>query len=219
MIITFVTMKFNKAILPLFIAANCSIRFSEAFSVSRHVVSLRDVKARPALLAKADRKFQDDIRKKVLIDQGTPYIDIKEAIEKMEPSAVTPNGEEVQLTRGSQETKEEYNTNHYNINPENLEKLSEMSRAQEEFLKLGQEDADRIFNAIAQAANFQRLPLAKLAAQETGMGCLEDKVLKNGLACELIHDRYKDAKTCGLILEDSFHGLKTYAHPVVRERQ
>lgn len=100
------------------------------------------------------------------------------------------------------------------IRSENIEKLENILTAQTEFLKLNQDEADRIFCAVAQSANMQRLPLAKLAYQETCMGCMEDKVLKNGLACELILDRYLDTKTCGLIEDDIYHGYKTYAHPV-----
>lgn len=82
-------------------------------------------------------------------------------------------------------------------------------------MKLSQEEADRIFQKVAQVSNAHRLPLAKLAAQETGMGCFEDKVMKNGLASELVFDRYRDTKTCGLIKGDRFHGLKVYAYPAV----
>ena len=91
--------------------------------------------------------------------------------------------------------------------------LDEIKVAQEQFYLLNQEDADRIFQKVAQEANRHRLPLAKLAATETGMGCFEDKVLKNGLACELTYDRYRNAKTCGLIQGDSAHGTKVYAYP------
>jgi len=94
--------------------------------------------------------------------------------------------------------------------------LDELKVAQEQFYLLNQEDADRIFQKVAQEANRHRLPLAKLAATETGMGCFEDKVLKNGLACELTYDRYRNSKTCGLIQGDSAHGTKVYAYPAVR---
>jgi acetaldehyde dehydrogenase/alcohol dehydrogenase len=89
-----------------------------------------------------------------------------------------------------------------------------MAAAQEQFSRLSQKQTDRIFQAVAQEANLHRLPLAKMAHEETGMGCVEDKVIKNGLACELIGDRYADAKTCDLIHEDLYHGMKTYAKPV-----
>jgi len=91
--------------------------------------------------------------------------------------------------------------------------LTRAAEAQKAFAMLKQEDADRIFSAVAHEANKHRLPLAKLAAQETQMGCFEDKVIKNGLVCELIHDRYKDEKTCGLIHADAVHGVYTYASP------
>ena len=88
------------------------------------------------------------------------------------------------------------------IKPEHQVKLDEMKTAQKEFAKLSQEDADRMFDAISREVNMHRLPRAKMAREETGMGQLEDKVLKNGLAAELIHDRYAKAKTCGIINED-----------------
>ena len=74
--------------------------------------------------------------------------------------------------------------------------------AQEEFAKLNQEQVDRIFKKVAHEADKQRVHLAIMAVEETKMGLVEDKVLKNGLACELIHHRYKDTKTCGVIEED-----------------
>ena len=91
--------------------------------------------------------------------------------------------------------------------------LTGLQTAQDAFYQLTQEDADRIFKQVAKEANHYRLPLAKFAATETQMGCFEDKVLKNGLVCELILDRYRDTKTCGLISSDTKHGTKVYAHP------
>lgn len=102
----------------------------------------------------------------------------------------------------------------HDIRPDHASKLSKMAIVQEKFSKLTQEETDRIFNAVAQEANVHRLPLAKMAVLETKMGCFEDKVLKNGLACELIRDRYASAKTCDLIHEDLHHGMRTYAKPV-----
>ena len=67
---------------------------------------------------------------------------------------------------------------------------------------MDQEAVDKIFLKVAHEADKQRLPLAILAVEETKMGLVEDKVLKNGLACELIRHRYKDTKTCGIIEED-----------------
>mmetsp|Transcript_3284 Transcript_3284/g.4909 ORF Transcript_3284/g.4909 Transcript_3284/m.4909 type:complete len:328 (-) Transcript_3284:5638-6621(-) len=128
---------------------------------------------------------------------------IKKKIEMTDPSEITPV---------SQKSSKQENA--FIVKQEHQLILDELSKAQEEFATFDQEKTDRIFNAISEEANLQRLPLAKLAAEETGMGQLEDKVLKNGLAAELIKDRYKDSKTCGLISEDTFHGLKTYAKPV-----
>ena len=101
------------------------------------------------------------------------------------------------------------------LKEEHAKILEELKIAQEQFLSLTQEDADRIFKKVAQECNRHRLPLAKLAAQETGMGCFEDKVLKNGLACELTYDRYRNSKTCGQISGDSSHGMKVFAYPAV----
>jgi acetaldehyde dehydrogenase/alcohol dehydrogenase len=126
---------------------------------------------------------------------------IKDVIEKQNPKGVLPQPKKV-------EPKE------FPIKPEHQVKLDEMKTAQEEFAKLTQEDADRIFDAISREVNMHRLPLAKMAREETGMGQFEDKVLKNGLAAELIHDRYAKAKTCGIINEDKYHGITTYAYPV-----
>mmetsp|Transcript_29374 Transcript_29374/g.42622 ORF Transcript_29374/g.42622 Transcript_29374/m.42622 type:complete len:236 (-) Transcript_29374:84-791(-) len=102
------------------------------------------------------------------------------------------------------------------LSPEHARILQELQMAQDQFLDLDQADADRVFQAVAQEADKHRLYLAKLAVDETKMGCFEDKVLKNGLACELIYDRYLKAKTCGLIKGDTVHGTNVYANPVVR---
>lgn len=81
-------------------------------------------------------------------------------------------------------------------------------------MKLDQAAVDKIFCAIAHVADLNRIPLAKLAVEETGMGLLEDKVLKNGLAAELIKDRYKNTKTVGVIDKDTVHGITKIANPV-----
>ena len=100
------------------------------------------------------------------------------------------------------------------IKPSNLQILHASVKAQEHFATLTQEQTDFIFSEIAKVANKARVPLAVMAAEETEMGCMEDKVIKNSLACELICDRYKNSKTCGLIREDQPHGLRVYANPV-----
>jgi acetaldehyde dehydrogenase/alcohol dehydrogenase len=98
---------------------------------------------------------------------------------------------------------------------ESLERaLKEIRKAQAEFSTFSQEQVDRIFFAAAEAANRARIPLAKMAAAETGMGVAEDKVIKNHYASEYIYNAYKDAKTCGIIEEDPVYGVKKVAEPV-----
>lgn len=83
-----------------------------------------------------------------------------------------------------------------------------------EFAKFSQKQVDEIFKAAAIAANKQRLPLAKQAVAETGMGVVEDKVIKNNYAAEYIYNKYKNTKTCGVIEEDSAYGTKRIAEPI-----
>lgn len=98
---------------------------------------------------------------------------------------------------------------------ESLEKrLKEVRAAQEEYSRYTQEQVDEIFRAAALAANNARLPLAKLAVEETGMGVVEDKVIKNNYASEYIYNTYKNVKTCGVIEEDSSYGIKRIAEPI-----
>ena len=80
--------------------------------------------------------------------------------------------------------------------------------------KLTQEQVDKIFTAAAIAANQARIPLAKMAVDETGMGIVEDKVIKNHYASEYIYNAYRDTKTCGVIEEDSAYGTKKIAEPI-----
>ena len=86
--------------------------------------------------------------------------------------------------------------------------------AQRKFATFTQEQVDRIFLAAASAANKARIPLAKLAVEETGMGVVEDKVIKNNYAAEYIYNAYKDTKTCGVIEEDKAFGIKKIAEPI-----
>ncbi len=99
-----------------------------------------------------------------------------------------------------------------------VEKLQEaMARtreAQKKFATYTQEQVDKIFLAAASAANKARLPLAKMAVEETGMGIVEDKVIKNNYASEYIYNAYKDTKTCGIIEEDKTFGMKKIADPI-----
>lgn len=98
---------------------------------------------------------------------------------------------------------------------ETLEKrLAEVRAAQKEFASYSQEQVDKIFKAAAIAANQARIPLAKMAVEETGMGVVEDKVIKNNYAAEYIYNKYKDTKTCGVIEEDASFGIKKIAEPI-----
>ena len=93
-------------------------------------------------------------------------------------------------------------------------KLEEVRRAQEQFATFSQEQVDRIFQAAALAANHARLPLAKMAVEETGMGVVEDKVIKNNYAAEYIYNAYKHTKTCGIIEQDPAYGTMRIAEPI-----
>ncbi|NLL73338.1 MAG: bifunctional acetaldehyde-CoA/alcohol dehydrogenase [Clostridiales bacterium] len=95
-----------------------------------------------------------------------------------------------------------------------LAKMKEMKEAQKVFATYTQEQVDKIFYAASIAANKQRIPLAKMAVKETGMGIVEDKVIKNNYASEYIYNAYKDTKTCGVIEEDSAYGTKIIAEPI-----
>ncbi len=86
--------------------------------------------------------------------------------------------------------------------------------AQNKFATYTQEQVDKIFLAAASAANKARLPLAKMAVSETGMGVVEDKVIKNNYAAEYIYNAYKDTKTCGVVEEDKAFGIKKIAEPI-----
>ena len=95
-----------------------------------------------------------------------------------------------------------------------LAKMEAMRKAQKIFAAYTQEQVDAIFLAAATAANQARIPLAKMAVQETGMGVVEDKVIKNHYAAEYIYNAYKYTRTCGVIEEDTAFGIKRIAEPV-----
>lgn len=98
---------------------------------------------------------------------------------------------------------------------ESLQKTIEKVReAQRIFATYSQEQVDKIFLAAATAANLKRIPLAKMAVEETGMGIVEDKVIKNHYAAEYIYNAYKDTKTCGVIEENAAFGIKKVAEPI-----
>ena len=94
------------------------------------------------------------------------------------------------------------------------QKIAQMREAQRTFAAFTQEQVDRIFFEAAMAANKQRIPLAKMAVEETGMGVVEDKVIKNHYAAEYIYNSYKNVKTCGVIEEDTSYGIKKIAEPM-----
>ncbi len=115
------------------------------------------------------------------------------------------------------------NINEVEVNAENVlvqdldsfnAKLAQVREAQKVFSSYTQEQVDKIFKAAAIAANQARIPLAKMAVEETGMGVVEDKVIKNHYAAEYIYNKYKDTKTCGEIEYDSAFGLRKIAEPI-----
>ena len=98
---------------------------------------------------------------------------------------------------------------------EQLELLVErVKKAQKIYSKFSQEQVDKIFKAAATAADKARIPLARMAVEETGMGVLEEKIIKNHFASEYIYNKHKNAKTCGIIKEDKANGIKIVAEPL-----
>ncbi len=95
-----------------------------------------------------------------------------------------------------------------------LQTIANVKAAQQKFATYTQAEVDKIFLAAASAANKARIPLAKMAVEETGMGVVEDKVIKNHYASEYIYNAYKDTKTCGVIEEDAAFGTKKIAEPI-----
>ena len=94
------------------------------------------------------------------------------------------------------------------------ETIARVRAAQKKFAEYTQEQVDAIFFAAATAANRERIPLAKMAVAETGMGVVEDKVIKNHYAAEYIYNAYKNTKTCGVIEEDKAFGIRKIAEPI-----
>ena len=94
------------------------------------------------------------------------------------------------------------------------EAIARTRAAQKVFATYTQEQVDKIFKAAAIAANQARIPLAKMAVEETGMGVVEDKVIKNNYAAEYIYNAYKNTKTCGVLEEDKAYGIKKIAEPI-----
>ena len=92
--------------------------------------------------------------------------------------------------------------------------ITRVRKAQEEFSKFSQEKLDQIFKAAAIAANQARIPLAQMAVEETGMGVVEDKIIKNHYAAEYIYNKYKNEKTVGVVEEDNYYGIKKVLEPI-----
>ncbi len=92
--------------------------------------------------------------------------------------------------------------------------VGKVKKAQQIFATYNQEQVDKIFRAAAIAAAQNRIPLAKLAVEETGMGVMEDKVIKNQFASEYIYNQYKDTKTCGVLSDDDAFGYRQVAEPI-----
>lgn len=95
-----------------------------------------------------------------------------------------------------------------------IEKIAVVRETQRKFSTYSEEQVDKIFLAAATAANKMRIPLARMAVEETGMGIVEDKVIKNHYASEYIYNAYRNVKTCGVIEEDKAYGIKKIAEPV-----
>ena len=94
------------------------------------------------------------------------------------------------------------------------ELIAKVREAQRQFATFTQEQVDKIFFEASMAANQARIPLAKMAVEETGMGIVEDKVIKNHYASEYIYNAFRTTKTCGVIEEDKAYGIKKIAEPV-----
>ena len=94
------------------------------------------------------------------------------------------------------------------------ELIGKVKKAQEEYSSFDQERVDKIFRKVAQRINDERIRLAQMAVEETGMGIVEDKVIKNHFASEYIYNKYKDEKTCGVLEEDKSYGIKKVATPI-----
>ena len=92
--------------------------------------------------------------------------------------------------------------------------ISRVKKAQKKYAKYSQEQVDKIFQAAAMAANKARIPLAKMAVEETGMGVVEDKIIKNHYAAEYIYNKYRNEQTCGVVEDDKAYGIKKVLEPI-----
>ncbi len=114
------------------------------------------------------------------------------------------------MDNGSREVKTDFIDNPNAL----IEKMENMKKIQKDFAKFSQQQVDKIFFAAASAANKQRIPLARMAVEETSMGIIEDKAIKNHYASEYIYNKYKNTLTCGVIEENSSYGTKKIAEPI-----
>lgn len=94
------------------------------------------------------------------------------------------------------------------------ELVEKVSKAQKKFAEYSQEQVDYIFRRVALKMSSLRIPLAKMACEETGMGVVEDKVIKNHFASEYIYNKYKNTKTCGILEEDKDNGIIKMGEPI-----
>ncbi len=116
---------------------------------------------------------------------------------------------------GVEKLEKAYNASNLVDSVESFEALIDrVHKAQEEYSHFSQEQVDKIFKAAATAADKARIPLARMAIEETGMGVLEDKIIKNHFASEYIYNKHKNVKTCGIIKEDKANGTKIVAEPL-----
>lgn len=126
--------------------------------------------------------------------------------------------ERIPIAKNFDYTDRRINMERNQIVVDGVEKLEEaiarVRRAQKEYATFTQEQVDKIFFAAATAANKMRIPLAKLAVEETGMGIVEDKVIKNHYASEYIYNAYRHTKTCGVLEEDKAYGTIKIAEPI-----
>ncbi len=118
------------------------------------------------------------------------------------------------MPKKNNNTTEETNTKLVDSVESFNELVERVKAAQREYAKFTQEQVDKIFKAAATAADKVRIPLAKMAVADTGMGIVEDKVIKNHFASEYIYNKHKNAKTCGIIKEDKVNGTKIVAEPL-----
>ena len=161
--------------------------------------------------------FGDSVAKDIMvprtdmacIDAEATYEEFMEVVHSIQPSDdLTQQGVlEFPMTE-EQKLKEERDREMLN------ELIGRVKAAQVKYAEYTQEQVDKIFFAAAVAANKMRIPLAKMAVEETGMGVVEDKVIKNHYASEYIYNAYKDTKTCGVIERDEGFGLTRIAEPI-----